>query len=198
VHRTTIAAALAAGALFAAPALASAEDGTGTGTPSGPSAGKLAGRVLTLDTTVDSVADGLWGTTIDDVLSHSSRRARGLLEDQDAIVLISASARVTVDGEAVSGDARSAALAGVAVDDAVELRGKVLSSAKWREDEDGDPTLTLRAKRIDLVSDEAAAQEESDDSSTDEAASYDEGPGFGGGFWDDGPRGGGRPGRGGF
>ncbi|HEY3190179.1 MAG TPA: hypothetical protein VGJ70_21985 [Solirubrobacteraceae bacterium] len=86
--------------------------------------------------------------TIDRVVGGGPRRARRVLADVDAAVLVTSTTRVIdADGQRVGADGVAAALDGA---DTALVTGKLLARAKWQRDEDGDAVATLRAKRIRL------------------------------------------------
>jgi hypothetical protein len=68
------------------------------------------------------------------------------LIDQDAYVLIGAKVKVVdAEGKRVPQSALEDA-------DQVQVEGKLLPTAKWRDDEDGTSVTTIRAKRLRIVS----------------------------------------------
>jgi hypothetical protein len=65
--------------------------------------------------------------------------------DQDAFVLVGAKTKIfDAEGHRVAQSALADA-------DAVVVEGKLLRPAKWREDEDATPVVTIRAKRIHIT-----------------------------------------------
>lgn len=66
--------------------------------------------------------------------------------DQDAFVLVGPKTKV------FDADRKRVPLSALADADAVVVEGKLLKPAKWREDEDETPVITIRAKRIYITS----------------------------------------------
>lgn len=116
----------------------------GCGTPSF-AAGFLS-RVWKFQGEVDSVQDGEFSFTIAKVLNLPKRMREqdDELVDQNAIVLVAKTVRIVKGGKRVAASA---------LDDAenVVVHGKLLRTAKWHKDEDGESTPTIRAKKIVIV-----------------------------------------------
>lgn len=92
---------------------------------------------------VDYYDAGEMGMTVGKILNvpRKWRTQDDDLLDQDATVLVSNRARVFQDGKRVSRDQLDAA-------NDVRAHGKLLRPAQWREDEDGNPVPTIRAKKV--------------------------------------------------
>jgi hypothetical protein len=101
-------------------------------------------RVWRFEGSADSYEAGVLGMTVETVkgLPKRLRDQDDELLDQDALVLVGTQTKVYgVDGKRTTADSLADA-------DRVSVRGKLLPPAKWRDDVDGQPTPTLRAKRV--------------------------------------------------
>lgn len=92
---------------------------------------------------VDYYETGEMGMTLGRILNlpRKFRSQDDELLDQDTTVLVSNRARVFENGERVSRDRLAAA-------NGVRVHGKLLRPGQWREDEDGSPVPTIRAKKV--------------------------------------------------
>lgn len=102
--------------------------------------------------------------TIDDA-DDLPRRFAG----QDAIATLPAAVRVyDEDGHRVGLDALEDA-------EGVVVRGRILRPSRWQRDEDGEPLITVRAKRLTVLADR---EDESDDAAGEDqpARGEDEAP----------------------
>lgn len=101
-------------------------------------------RVWRFEGSADFFEAGVLGMTVEKVrgLPRRLRDQDDELLDQDALVLVSSRAKVyDAAGKRTTADALADA-------DRVSVRGKLLPPSKWRDDEDGQSTPTLRAKRV--------------------------------------------------
>jgi hypothetical protein len=101
-------------------------------------------RVWRFEGSADFFEAGVLGMTVETVkgLPRRLRDQDDELLDQDALVLVGTKTKVyDKDGKRTTADALADA-------DRVSVRGKLLPPAKWRDDEDGQATPTLRAKRV--------------------------------------------------
>ena len=105
-------------------------------------------RVWRFEGSADSFEDGVLGMTVETVkgLPRRLRDQDDELLDQDALVLVGSKTKVYgADGKRTTADKLADA-------DRVSVRGKLLQPAQWRDDEDGQATPTLRAKRVYILS----------------------------------------------
>jgi hypothetical protein len=105
-------------------------------------------RVWRFEGSADFFEDGVLGMTVESVkgLPKRLRDQDDELLDQDALVLVGSKTKVYgTDGKRTTADKLADA-------DRVSVRGKLLPPAKWRDDEDGQATPTLRAKRVYILS----------------------------------------------
>jgi hypothetical protein len=108
----------------------------------------LLNRVWRFEGSADFFEDGVLGMTVETVkgLPKRLRDQDDELLDQDALVLVGSRTKVYgTDGKRTTADKLADA-------DRVSVRGKLLPPAKWRDDEDGQATPTLRAKRVYVLS----------------------------------------------
>jgi len=116
----------------------------GCGTPSF-AAGFLS-RVWKFQGEVDAFADGRLSLTVAKILNLPKRMRDqdDELVDESAYVLVGDAVRIVKDGKRVA----ASALAGA---ENVVVHGKLLRPSKWQKDEDGEPTATIRAKKIVIL-----------------------------------------------
>lgn len=94
-------------------------------------------------------ADDVLNCTITKILNLSKqfKDQDDEIVDSDSYILFSASTKVyNEDGKRVTKETKYDGLLDRA--DTVRIQGKVVPPQKWREDEDGTPTPTVRAKRV--------------------------------------------------
>ena len=104
-------------------------------------------RVWRFEGSADSYDAGVLGMTIESVkgLPKRLRNQDDSLIDQDALVLVGSKTRIYgVDGKRTTEDALVDA-------DRVGVTAKLLPPAKWQDDQDGQATPTLRAKRVYIL-----------------------------------------------
>lgn len=114
-------------------------------------AGELPGsafnRVVTFRCDADGFGDGELSVTIRSIggLPKGLRQDfNEAVDDQDGLVLVGRTARVYKNGERVGKGKLDDA-------DGVAVKGKLLRPGQWREDEDGNPIPTIRAKRVTIT-----------------------------------------------
>lgn len=104
-------------------------------------------RVWKLNADVTAFDNGVLNATLTKVLNVPKKFADqdDDLLDQDMIVLVARNVRV------VDADGKKVPQADLADAENVRIQGKFLKPSKWKEDEDGTPTPTVRAKRIQIL-----------------------------------------------
>jgi hypothetical protein len=120
--------------------------GSGPGEPDAlPSFGRgFLNRVWKFAGEADDFDKGVLSMTISKILNLPKRYGdeKDELVDEDAIVLVAGSVRVygTNGKRTTQGELSDA--------EGVRVQGKLLATSKWRDDADGQPTPTIRAKKI--------------------------------------------------
>jgi hypothetical protein len=105
-------------------------------------------RVLTVKIDVDGYEGGRISATIASVQGLSKTLQHDfneLVDDRDAIVLVSSDVKVR--------DQRGRRVSRARLDDAdtASVKGKLLRPGQWREDDDGNPVPTVRAKQVTIT-----------------------------------------------
>jgi hypothetical protein len=105
-------------------------------------AGDLPAKAFTKVVTFRADADGFAGGELS--VTFTSKNFGGALEDADGLVLVGKFVKVFRKGDRVKRGKLDDA-------DEVAVKGKLLPTAQWHEDEDGNPVPTVRAKRITIL-----------------------------------------------
>ena len=107
-------------------------------------------RTFTLDTSMDGIQGREIPISIEEVCDVPKARAKeaAQLVGGDGVALLRPGTRVRLDGKTVQGKAATTALDGA---DTAVFTVRLARPRYWREDEEGNPTPTFTARRIEIT-----------------------------------------------